>query len=209
MEMQAVILTKSVMKKSSTGKSGSCVTAYELDGNRFVRFVSDEKGSPIPSEISDSFKCLDIVSVDVRSPYPIRPQMENLLVDPDSFCIIGTYHPGIETIFHMASPPDFPRYMDDYSYKLDSVENYNHSLELVRISKLLVFRDSRNKVKAHFQFNSRWRKYFSVTDPEAIRRTYAGKWDIGDAYVVVSIPTEPDDKAGKYFKFIAAIYPAV
>lgn len=207
MEMQAIILTKSVMKKPSTGKSGSCVTAYEPYGNRLVRFVSDEKGSPIPYQISDGFSCLDIVSVDVLYPCPILPQTENLLVEPDSFCVIGAYQPGIEGVYHMVSPPNFPRYMDNYSYKLDSVEEYNHSLELIRVSNLHVFVDSRNKIKTHFQFNSRWKKFYSVTDPEAMRKANAGDLNYANAYVVVSLPTEPDVKSDSYFKFIAAIYP--
>lgn len=208
--MEAIILTKSVMNKEKTGKQGSCVTAYDMYANRFVRFVSDAYGSPIPYDISDKFSLLDIVSVNVFCPCPISPQTENLLVDPISFSVIGKYQPGIEAIYRVAPPPSFPRYMTNHSYKLTSVDGYHHSLELIRVSKLHVFLDSRQKVKAHFQFNHQWRKFYSVTDPDAIQRAYSENGDIGDAYVMVSIPTEPYVKDGEsygYFKFLAAIYP--
>ena len=205
--MEAIILTKSVMNKKSTGKKGSCVTAYAPYENRFVRFVSDTHGSPIPYQISARFSLLDIVSVQVLCSCSNSPQTENLLVDTNTFSVDGKYQMGIESIVRMAPSPHFPRYMDDWSYKLDSVKCYSHSLELVPVSKLRVFQDNRNKVKADFQFHSRWRKFFSVTDPYAIQRVYAGEWYVGNAYVAVSIPTETDDKSGSYFKFIAAIYP--
>ena len=203
--MEAIILTKSVMNKEKTGQQGSCVTAYDIYANCFVRFVSDEYGSPIPYNISDRFSLLDIVSVNVLCRCPISPQMENLLVDPISFSKIGKYQPGIEEIYRMVPPPPFPRYMDDDNYKLTSVNGYNHSLELIRVSKLHVFLDSHQKVKAHFQLNHQWRKFYSVTDPDAIQRAYSENGTIGEAYIMVSIPTEPISNG--YYKFIAAIYP--
>ena len=47
--MKAVILTASSMKKEINGieYSGKCVTAFDLESHRIVRFVRNEQGAPI------------------------------------------------------------------------------------------------------------------------------------------------------------------
>lgn len=215
--MEAVILTKSDMKKRTTGKKGSCVTAYNFRENRFVRFVSDMEGSPIPDFVSNQFSLLDVVSVRVLCPCPLNPQTENLLVDINSFSVCGKYQPGIEAIYHLIPPPLCPRLMDTPGHKLDSVDNYRHSLELLRVSNLCVTQNRSGKEKAEFYFGSDYCESFSMTDPRFYLRVVSGQRSrhitrrkIGNAYVALSIPTEPYIKRGKnygYFKFIAAIYP--
>ena len=206
--IKAVILTKSAMEKH--GKKGACVTAYDPAENRFVRFVSDTQGSPIPYPVSDRFSVLDWVRVNVVRPCPMGPQTENLLVDVQSFFRIGPYIPGIEAIFQTAPPPHFPRFMDDYSYKLDSVESYDHSLELIRVTDLCI-ENKKGRGRASFSFVAGRQQFFRVTDMQFdIRKTHLKRWKIGNAYIVVSIPIEDYIKYGKaygYFKFIAAIYP--
>lgn len=209
--MEAIILTKSYMKKEKTGAQGSCVTAYDFRENRFVRFVSDTEGSPIPRDVSDNFSLFDVVSVRVLRPCPLKPQTENLLVDLDSFSKIEKPSMGIEEIYRRVPPPSFPRYMtsSNASFMLDSVAEYNHSLELVRVSNLCVFpifRDNHQRTRANFQFNSRPRKLYRVTAPDAIERVKDGNWTVSDAYMMVSIPTDPAED-DHYYKFVAAIYP--
>lgn len=215
--MEAVILTKSDMKKPTTGKSGSCVTAYLPRENRFVRFVSDAQGSPIPYRFSDRFSLLDIVSVQVLRPCPVSPQTENLLVAPRSFYVKGAYEPGIEDIYRRIPPPSFPRLMDTESHTLPSVDGYRHSLELIRVEKLRIAQNRFGREKAKFYFHPFDCDSFSVTDSRFYMRTVNAKrqkpvteLEIGEAYVAMSIPSEPFIKNGKsygYYKFIAAIYP--
>ena len=215
--MEALILTKSAMFKH--GNYGSCVTAHDLANNRLVRFVSDIDGSPIPYDFSNRFEVFDYISVDVMDECPIQPQMENLLVHIPSFRILRRYQPGvIESVYGMLPPTSAPRFMDKRGDRLYSVEKYNHSLELIRVSGLRIFRkvydDSKKATgKAEFWYNSNKWDSMSVTDPKFdIRKTERKEWEIGDAYLMVSIPTEPyiTEKDGKnlgYFKFVAAIYP--
>ena len=215
--MEAVILTKSDMKKEKTGKKGQCVTAYDLRENRFVRFVSDTEGSPIPDFIANQFSLLDVVSVRVVRPCPLNPQTENLLVNMSSFSVVGTYQPGIEAIYHMIPPPLRPRLMDTPDHTLDSVDNYRHSLELLRVSNLRIARNRFGKDKAEFYFGSDYCDSFSMTDPRFYLNVVSNRQqkqitclEIGNAYIALSIPTEPYIKDGKnygYYKFVAAIYP--
>ena len=206
--IKAIILTKSAMEKH--GKKGACVTAYDPVKKRFVRFVSDIQGSPIFYAFSNRFSLLDWVRVNVIRPCPLGPQTENLLVDVRSFSRIGPYEPGITEIFNAAPPPHFPRFMDDYSYKLDSADGYDHSLELIRVTDLCI-ENEKGRGRASFSFVAGKRQFFRVTDPKFnIRKTNLNHWEIGSAYLVISIPTEDyikDGQAYGYFKFIAAIYP--
>ena len=206
--IKAIILTKSAMDKH--GKKGACVTAYDPAGRRFMRFVSDTQGAPVPYPVSDRFSVLDWVRVNVIRPCPIGPQTENLLVDVQSFFRIGPYIPGIEAIFQTAPPPPYPRFMDDYSHKLNSVDAYNHSLELIRVTDLYI-ENQKGSGRASFSFVAGRQQSFRVTDPQFdIRKTNLRRWKIGNAWIVVSIPAEDYIRRGKaygYFKFIAAIYP--
>lgn len=212
MNMEALILTKSAMKKN--GNKGACVTAHDLTNNRFVRFVADANGSPIPYHVSNQFDLFDYVSVRVIAPCPMEPQTENWLVDVNTFQVERKYLPAetIDRVYRMVQTPSAPRFMDKQGNKLRFVNAYNHSLELIRVSELRIVRVERNdsgKVtgKAEFQYHSSLCDSFSVTDPKFdIRKRNQSDWEIGEAYIMVSIPTEPYDN-GYYYKFIAAIYP--
>ena len=209
--MEALILTKSAMEKN--GNRGSCVTAHDLKNNRFVRFVAKADGSPVPYFISKQFNVLDYVSVQVMEACPIAPQTENLLVNVNTFQMIRPYgFEAIEEVYNMLPPPSAPRFMEKPGYSLPSVKGYDHSLELIRVSGLRILRKSYRDAKkaagkAQFWHNSYFWDNFSVTDQTFdIRKTDREVWEIGDAYVMVSIPTQPFQN-GEFYKFIAAIYP--
>lgn len=211
MKLEAVILTKSRMY------SNSCVTAYDPAEKRFVRFVSDMRGSPIDKGISDEFHLLDLVSVSVLRPCPISPQTENLLVNQYSFSVIKRRELGIRRIYRMIQPPPLSQ---SFVYqtngdelpdnRLRSVSSYKHSLELIPVSKLRVFVNDYDAVKADFQCLSGMRYAFSVTDPEfenAVRESKTKELRFKHAYIMVSISLKPYERDGFYYKFIAAIYP--
>ena len=203
--MDAVILTKSKMRKNE--KTGACVTACDLKSGNLVRFVSDMDGSPI---VSNKFDVLDHLRVKVICPCPIGPQQENLLVDTSSFQKVEPCNKHeIVNIFQSHCKPNRHDFMADFSYKLDSVESYKHSIEILRVDHLTTENETskwntkKEKWIAHFHCAFGWRRFFRVTDDQIYKRN----GNIGDAYIVASIPTEPNEYDGYYYKFVAAIYP--
>lgn len=208
--MKAVIITKSAMK--AHGVSGVCTTAYDLDNNKLVRFVSNREGAPIPDPYQKAYDCLDVVSVEVLEACPHSPQTENLLVNVNSFESLGKYGPGIADIYNRTKYMflNEPLFMKNISGKLDDVSKYNHSIEIVKSNGLYLSLEG-DKTKAHFTDHAKVR--YSVTDPRYVLDESKGnQMFIGNAYIVFSIPYKKwdspiDAKYSGYYKFVAAIYP--
>ena len=207
--MKAVILTKSAMK--AHGVSGVCTTAYDLDNNRLVRFVSNREGAPIPFPYHKAYDCLDMVTVEVLEECPHSPQAENLLVNIYSFESLGKYAPGIKDIYERISclHHDDPSFMKNKSFKLDDVSEFEHSIEIKKVSGLFIWKD---KTKTLAGFDN-YPKFYHVTDARYnLDKNPEAETKIGDAYIVVSIPYENyyDENKQAYigfYKFVAAIYP--
>ena len=210
LQMHAVILTKSAMKKN--GSQGACTTAYDLDTDSIVRFVSSEDGRPIPYYNANAFNKLDVVDVKVLKPCPSVPQTENLLVDPGSFKNYGHYDPGIRDIFlRWRKRPVFPRFLGTGAYKLGSVDQFRHSLELAAVRDFQIKKNQFDSAKASFcMLNGTRHNYFSVTDLDFHLKNDENVLNIGRAYIVASIPTSPffhgEVNLG-YFIFVASIFP--
>lgn len=217
--MNAVILTKSRM--NNHGVSGVCTTAFDLDSGRVLRFVSNREGAPIGYPYNNAYECLDVVNVKILDYCPIRPQMENALVDQKSFKILRKYNgdkSDIVALFGLIQiiQDRCLQYMYDYpdvvTYKLRSVDKYNHSIEIKKVSNLILKRSEWGSTSASFLADTengiRTFKYYPVTDARyELKKTTTSEKVIGDAYIVVSIPYSPHDKDGYFYKFVAAIYP--
>ena len=201
--MRAVILTASSMKKEIAGieYSGKCVTAFDLERKRIVRFVQNEQGAPIGNPFCNKFHPLDLVEIKIHRECPLLCQTENVLADYRNVRILGKYDGSIEDIYDLYARNNhiFPSYMCDGSYKVDDISSFDHSLEIVYVSNLVV----ENK-KCSFICNGRRYKYVSVTDPEYT--SLEKKKKIGNAYLAVSIPTNEYQGNG-YYKFVASIFP--
>ena len=214
--MKAIILTKSAMK--AHGVSGVCTTAYDLDSNKILRLVSNEDGGPIPFPYNQRYECLDMIDAQIIKQCPIGPQQENVLINLNSIKNVCQPEIPITTLYSLykSRMAGETLYMDDTISRLDSVEIYKHSLEILRVKNLEVANNEWNTTKARFTAaDDFWKqyKYFSVKDPDyMIEKGSSEIKRIGDAYIVVSIPYDPYfDKSGAnkgYYKFIAAIYPA-
>ena len=211
--MEALILTKSRMK--SHGVSGLCTTAYDLQSGTILRFVSDPSGTPIVNPYNGRYDCLDIVDVNILKSCPIGPQTENVLVDQRSFKQLGKYNGNLCELLKniQKTQSKGPLFLDDSVLnKLISVDNYNHSLEIKRVSNLTLTQSAWGSTSAAFQAKSSRgtmlkHMYYYVTD----RRYELGdkaesQWVSNDAFIVVSIPHSPHTD-GFYYKFIAAVYP--
>ena len=206
-----IVLTKSRMK--TPRQNGFCVTGISENGGEIVRLVSNEQGDPVFPPFCDKFELLDIIEVQAFKKVPIGPQTENYNVLLKSIRVIGHYNDSVEKLYR-----DFKNclqeksFLENEDYKVESVEDYHHSLELVRVKNLVlsenIFDDRKNGfTTASFKINDDGptHKYYRVTDKIHEHKNL----EIGDAIIVVSIPKEPYVKDGEnkgYFKFVAAIY---
>lgn len=215
--VKAVILTKSEMDAHDA--KGLCTTGFDLKNNRIVRFVSNEAGGPIEKPYFYGFDLLDVVTVEVKKACPIAPQNENLLVDQKTFVNKGKYSGGIEDIYQkvLRLYAGKPQYMDDYFSRMETADRYSHSLEIKKVRKLKIDLSKYGKTEAAFTADGYYRnlsyQYFRVKDPKFdLNRNPDIEKDIGDAYIVVSIPYDPyTTESGEYkgyYKLVAAIYPA-
>ena len=118
----------------------------------------------------------------------------------------------------------------------DGMDKLNYSLAVIEVSELevryteyradngygVILRTGRERCLASFVYNNVKYDRMRVTDPYYL---YGGKYakhykvessdedleiktqNIGQAYLVASVPNKPFEKDGLYYKFIAAIYP--
>lgn len=210
--MRAVILTKSAMNKD--GKKGACTTAFVPETQKIVRLVADRGGSPIPYIFAQRYNKLSIIDVPVLDYCPIGPQTENYLIDPRTIQVVGSYTQNKSDLFQRCSEIEFagPSILGDGCRKFDFVDDFQHSVEVRFVSGFRIEKGQFGDAKAYFNMGRVHHRFFSVTDFDYDIRHDSEKdrLDVGDAWVVASIPNSPlirdSDNLG-YFVFIAAIYP--
>lgn len=211
MERRIVILTKSAMH------GGSCVAGIDIDsGNsgKWVRLVSDANGSSLDKNYTaycntiGECQPLDVVSVDITGSVPIRNQQENVQINAKSMRKLGTCNSSQFLQIHQAKNQyifgNASRFLteEDMQYY-----NFNYSLILVYVQNLTFTISDYGKSKANFIYNGIQYKYMSVTDPEYFAEKIADGTKFDHAYLVVSMPKEPYNKDGCYYKFIAKVFP--
>ncbi len=208
MERRIVILTKSAMH------GGSCVAGIDIDSGRWVRLVSDVNGSSLGasymSYCNANGQCqpLDVVSVDVIGSVPIRNQKENCMIKACSMSKICTCSLSQVLQFHRAENHQYIFGNESKRLTEDDMQgfNFNHSLILVYVHDLM-FTTFYGKNQANFIYNKIKYKYMNVTDPEYFAGKIADGTKFDHAYLVVSMPKEPYNKDGCYYKFIAKVFP--
>ena len=204
--IQAIIIA------CSRKNGGCCVAAYDTSNNRFVRFVSNaEKGGEISQAEMQGISLLDIVEAKNIKSCPIDPQTENVLVGSNGIKHIRRYNGSIEDIRQQIQFSDNVSILDSATPKLNSVQDFHHSLEVVKVKKLKLIITEYNKTRASFSYNGRQHTDFRVTDPIYEKMVKeCREIIIPSADIVLSIPLIPYEKNGKnwgYYKFVAAIYP--
>ena len=201
--MKVVILTASTMKKTIGGNafSGRCVTAFDLENNRILRFVQNEDGAPMENPYCDFYLPLEVHDIDVIKTCPLKCQTENVLADYTVFNYLGMYRGGILDLYGRFQTIDYgdSSFMLDGSNKLQDISPYKHSLELVKVTGLTI-----EGKKCSFIYEDKHYKFVSVTDPEYALPDGAVK-SIGDAILAISIPTEDFDGKG-FYKFVASVF---
>lgn len=192
------------MKKELEGAvySGKCVTALDLSSNQLVRLVRNRLGAPIENPYCDRFKPLDVFDITLLEKCPIRCQTENVLSDYRNARFLGKYDGSPQELYQRICQIGYGdhSFMHDSSYKLSDISSFKHSLEMIRVSDFKI-----TGKKCSFKTKYNRFVYVSITDPQ-----YAQEGEkellVGDAFLVISIPT--DDYNGKgYYKFVAAVFP--
>lgn len=201
-EVKAVILTK------SSKNGGYCVAGIRTDTGDLVRFVSDDQHSngaltDADMDFQDGTVCkpLDIVKVPILKPAPTSHQPENLLIDGRQYWTkVGEY--TLDQVLNCHPPECLGQIFGTYGYALLEEEHPGYSLNLIAVKDLVIQQE--NKTKASFLYGSSRYRYVSVTDSDYYNVPNGTR--IGNAYLIVSLPESTYE--GKYYKFIAKIFPA-
>ncbi len=203
--LSAVIIAR------SRKHGGFCVAAVNPINNKIVRFVSDaETARAIPWNEMIRISLLDVVEVKYEQFCPKDPQTENILVEPHGIRRIGKFNGSIEDIRQRIQFSD--NLLDSTAPKLNSVDYFHHSLEIVKVKNLKLsgeYYNRRFKTRASFSYNGQQYTDFRVTDPKyegMLMGIDSHSMTIQSADIVLSIPWEPFEEDGMYYKFVAAIY---
>lgn len=210
--MKAIILTKSSMK--AHGVSGVCTVAFDLESCKLVRLVSTPEGGPIPNPHNSRYDYFDIIDAPILKACPKPPQVENKLIDCNRIKLLNHFSGGIDQIYSLyqqSVKPSFSSlFMDDRYYRLEDVSVYNHSIEIIVVSNLVLSSSETGRTIASFnsEFGNLY-SYFRVTDPD-FKVIQGEPVVIGDAILVISIPylgyiTDSGENLG-YFKFVAKVF---
>ena len=205
--MQAVVLTLSGMH------GGICMAVYSEQENKLYRLVGDENGSPMPRILLYELDLLDLIEFVPTGCLALGPQTENIVIDmKEGIKKIGHYRGTIGDIYNSIY---CGRTIDGtifgtIGYKLDELVSLNYSLEICKVNNMVIRKEQKSDGtptgKAYFYCNGKRHIEYSVTDfGHDIRELDIKKMNIGNAYIVVSIPKEPLEGYG-YYKFVSAIY---
>ena len=202
-----IILTKSGMRKEIGGtvRFGVCVVGYNLNSRRLERFVQAPHGGPLDGRYVNRFQVMDEVEAEPLRDVPEPPQTENRMIREGGIRRIG---PSALTVAEIARcvEPGTPRFMEETASRLPAVDRFDHSVEICRVTDLKLVWENKARPKAFFQYHGSQYGYYRVTDPAYERQGNEKhlEEEIGDAWLIVSIPNVPYTD-GMYYKFVAAI----
>lgn len=208
MTKDIIILTKS--KKDN----GYCVAGIEQETGKWIRLVSSNqmlKGalSDFDMQLTNGEICepLDLVRVEIQEAVPKGCQTENhLIMYGKKWLKLGTK--TINDVLKVHSPSNRDKIFGSSFPCLNAVDYFTYSLVLAEVENLRIYYNSTGSRKAEFIYNTIHYKGVSVTDIEYCRkRIHQNEFNYENAYIVVSIPNEPYEADGKYYKFIAKVFP--
>ena len=209
-KMKLVVLTKSAKH------GGFCVAGINLYKNKnwFARIVKNDDGDAVTDEDIAGAKPLDIIEVFVKGNKKKYNQTENFPIDFNA-----------DTPVKIISKETVDYVKDLYNKELfehigffgnskkslteEEIDNLNpkHSLSVIKVSSLRIYKNDHNKIKAELYFENEIAGDVSMTDPDYYSKNYP--IEIGEAILIVSLSAEPyvkNDKNYGYPKFIAKIF---
>ncbi len=197
-----IILTKSFKNRKF------CVAGINADTGEWIRLVTNDEASRGALSNAD-MTCLDgsisqpldIVRVPICREVGTPHQPENVLIAAGKrWAKLG--QSTLADVLRLCPASRSSYVFGTQSYKLLEEELPGYSLDLIRVTNLTVFQEGR--LKSDFTYNGRAYRYVSFTDPEYAQVN--GKANLGDAYLVVSLPEVPHTD-GYYYKFVAKAFP--
>ena len=202
---------------TDSGKfGGACVSGYNPQTKKLVRFVSDAAtGKEIAfSELRGIFP-MDIVAAERVQDCPLGPQSENILIKPRSLRRVGRYDGTIEDIRQNLQYADSHMLSDTTSNRLSDITGINHSLEIISVQDLVLREairyDGGKTTRADFRYKGKYYSDYRVTDFNYDLRKREDKIiRIPSADLILSIPAKAyivNGESKGFYKFIAAIYP--
>ena len=207
MTRNIVILTKSTMR------GDYCIAGIDRDSGEWIRLVSDNNGSPLLAihrtyqNAQGECQPLDVVSVELPERVPHENQTENMRLMAGTMQKLGTA--SIEEVVELHPPENHEYIFGNVSASISPEEmqsySFNYSLIFIKVRNLDVHYRPRNS-RADFDYNNVHYNGISITDPEYTSDEGYSVWQ-GDAYLVMSMPTRPDRRNERYYKFIAKIFP--
>lgn len=210
MIVTVVILTKSTMK------GGFCITGFDLNSRKWIRFVTDETGTPLMEPQTKFFnvpgvlKPLDIVRVNMIKNVPANNHTEDVIVNYETLSKRGTsrleavrrFHPEEEHDFIFGNNLDFLTQQEMQKFKFD------YSLVFVSVKNFeITYQQKIDRISCRASFNYNGNNYSSIriTDPDYTNQSEPVNLD--EAYLVMSMPKVPYEKDGRFYKFVAKIFP--
>ena len=213
--VRLIIITKSSMHKIINGEmtKGACVVGYCPESRKLIRLTQEPGGAPLNGTALQKFVVMDEIEVEIEKEIPASPQNENVLVSEKSIRRLGRSRLGIQEIERTYIAGSSKRFMEDARPALESVELFDHSVEIVRAENLsLVWRPGSKRPLASFSVAGQRYLSFRVTDPNHELEEPAEERReqiLEAAYLVISIPNVPFPKDGLYYKFIATVFPVI
>ncbi|MDR1840826.1 MAG: hypothetical protein LBQ86_02770 [Holophagales bacterium] len=204
--MKVAILAKSTKVRHDKVTYGYCVAGVNELGE-WIRLVADHEGdSLIQADVDKTnLNVGKIFEVNVIRA-PLKHQSENVvLVDFDFRLTNEDPNQYVGKLKQLNEVGIF----GNLSYFLtnNDILNPNGTLRIIEVFNLVIYWDKNDKRKARFDYNGVKYEQMSMTDPKYYtRKGSLEETSIGSAYIVVSFPEKPWTD-GKYYKFVAAIYP--
>ena len=202
---------------TDSGKfGGACVSGYNPQSKKLVRFVSDAAtGKEIAFSELRGISPMDIVVAERVQDCPLGPQSENILIKPRSLRRVGRYDGTIEDIRQNLQCADSHMLSDTTSNRLSDITGINHSLEIISVQDLVLREairyDGGKTTRADFRYKGKFYSDYRVTDFNYDLRKREDKIiRIPSADLILSIPAKAyivNGESKGFYKFIAAIYP--
>jgi len=216
MYIDAVIMAKSLMF------GNFCVAGIDVETGAWVRFVAFETGEPLADfnlmyvNAPGSCEVLDVGRIGIAGQVPKNNHTEDLMIKYTSWLKMGKMkidevlkiHAPENHEFIFGTPNDYVDVSEMKKLKL------NYSLILIKVENLKIFFNENFhgdiRGRADFIYNGVEYKNIRVTDPYyEINESLIKKFHfiMPEAYLVMSMPSQPFWKNGKYYKLIAKIFP--
>lgn len=196
----------------SAKHGGLCVAGIDLDSNRLVRLVADASGKEVNGyDFRTSERAIQILDkIQIQAiEAPLKIQTENIILHKINKIIGRCDSQTANNIMSsVINNGNLLKTQDCAISSLDIVD-YDKSLMIAEVrnfeTKTITKIDGSQKRKARFMYRGLFYCDISITDPDYFNLKEEIQYD--KCKIVLSLPE--DDFNGRYFKFIAKVFPLV